>query len=150
MGTHDLGGWIIDTCREEGNGIPLQYSCLENLLDRGAWQATVHKVAKSQTQLMRLCTQTMEDLVYAKSLSHIQLFETLWTVACQAPLSLGFSRQEYWSGLPFPSSGKFHIYVLIYCIGVFLSDLLHSVHIDHVPLEAMNIELSRQESVSRL
>ena len=30
-------------------------------------------------------------------------FATLWTVACQAPLSMGFSRQEYWSGLPFPS-----------------------------------------------
>ena len=30
------------------------------------------------------------------------LFATLWTVACQAPLSLGFSRQEYWSGLPYP------------------------------------------------
>ena len=30
---------------------------------------------------------------------------TPWTVACQAPLSMGFSRQEYWSGLPFPSSG---------------------------------------------
>ena len=35
----------------EGNGNPLQYSCLENLTDRGAWQATVHEVAKSQTQL---------------------------------------------------------------------------------------------------
>ena len=30
---------------------------------------------------------------------------TPWTVACQAPLSMGFSRQEYWSGLPFPSPG---------------------------------------------
>ena len=30
---------------------------------------------------------------------------TPWTVACQAPLSMGFSRQEYWSGLPFPSAG---------------------------------------------
>ena len=30
---------------------------------------------------------------------------TPWTVACQAPLSMGFSRQEYWSGLPFPSLG---------------------------------------------
>ena len=30
---------------------------------------------------------------------------TPWTVACQAPLSIGFSRQEYWSGLPFPSLG---------------------------------------------
>ena len=33
-----------------GNGNPLQYSCLENLMDRGAWQATVHGVAYSQTQ----------------------------------------------------------------------------------------------------
>ena len=38
-------------------------------------------------------------------LSHVWLFVTLWTVAHQAPLSMGFSRQEYWSGLPFPSPG---------------------------------------------
>ena len=38
-----------------------------------------------------------------KSLSHFRLFATLWTVAYQAPPSMGFSRQEYWSGLPFPS-----------------------------------------------
>ena len=38
-----------------------------------------------------------------KSLSCVRLFATLWTVARQAPPSLGFSRQEYWSGLPFPS-----------------------------------------------
>ena len=37
--------------------------------------------------------------------SHVQLFATLWTVAPQAPLSLGFSRQEYWSGLPCPPPG---------------------------------------------
>ena len=35
----------------EGNGNPLQYSCLENSMDRRAWWATVHRVAKSQTQL---------------------------------------------------------------------------------------------------
>ena len=35
----------------EGNGNPLQYSCLENPMDRGAWWATVHRVAKSQTRL---------------------------------------------------------------------------------------------------
>ena len=39
----------------------------------------------------------------AQSLSHVQLFATPWTVAHQAPLSMGFSRQEYWSGSPFPS-----------------------------------------------
>ena len=38
-----------------------------------------------------------------KSLSRVQLFATLWAVAQQAPQSMGFSRQEYWSGLPFPS-----------------------------------------------
>ena len=38
-----------------------------------------------------------------KSLSRVRLFVTPWTVAHQAPLSMGFSRQEYWSGLPFPS-----------------------------------------------
>ena len=40
-----------------------------------------------------------------KSLSHVRLFATLWTVAHHAPLSMGFSRQEYWSGLLFPSPG---------------------------------------------
>ena len=40
-----------------------------------------------------------------KSLSCVWLFATPWTVAYQAPPSMGFSRQEYWSGLPFPSPG---------------------------------------------
>ena len=38
--------------------------------------------------------------------SRVWLFATLWTVACQAPLSMGFSRQEYWSGLPCPPPGN--------------------------------------------
>ena len=41
--------------------------------------------------------------VKAKSLSCVQLFATPWTVAYQAPPSVGFSRHEYWSGVPFPS-----------------------------------------------
>ena len=45
--------------------------------------------------------------VHAQSLSHVWLFATLGTVACRAPLSIGFPRQEYWSGLPFPSPGDF-------------------------------------------
>ena len=40
-----------------------------------------------------------------QSLSHVQLFATPWTVAHQNPMSMGFSRQEFWSGLPFPSPG---------------------------------------------
>ena len=41
----------------------------------------------------------------AQYLSRVLLFANPWTVACQAPLSMEFSRQEYWNGLPFPSSG---------------------------------------------
>ena len=41
----------LERCSGEGNSNPLQYSCLENPMDRGAWQATVHGVAKSRTQL---------------------------------------------------------------------------------------------------
>jgi len=39
--------------------------------------------------------------------SHVRLFVTVWTVAHQVPLSIGFSKQEYWSGLPGPPPGIF-------------------------------------------
>ena len=45
------------------------------------------------------------DVLCTQSLGHVSLFRTPWTIAHQAPLSMGFSRQEYWSGLPFPSPG---------------------------------------------
>ena len=64
-----------------GNGNPLWYSCLINPTDKGAWQASLK----------------------VKSLSCVRLFVTPWTVAYQASPSMGFSKQEYWSGLPFPS-----------------------------------------------
>ena len=41
----------------------------------------------------------------AKSLKHVQLFVTVWNIAHQAPLSMGLSRQDYWSGLPYTSPG---------------------------------------------
>ena len=43
--------------------------------------------------------------VFGQLLCHVQLLATPWTVARQAPRSMRFSRQEYWSGLPFPSPG---------------------------------------------
>ena len=43
--------------------------------------------------------------LYVHMLNRVQLFVTPWTAACQAPLSMGFPRQEYWSGLPFPPPG---------------------------------------------
>ena len=46
-------------------------------------------------------------MLYAQLLSRVRLFAAVWTVAFEAPLSMGFSRQEYWSGLPFPSPGDF-------------------------------------------
>ena len=49
--------------------------------------------------------RSTESEVKVKLLSPVQLFATPWTVAYQAPPSMGFSRQEYWSGLPFPSPG---------------------------------------------
>ena len=47
--------------------------------------------------------QPSMSLVHVCLLSNFQLFETLWTLACQAPLNMGFSMQEYWIGLPCPS-----------------------------------------------
>ena len=53
-----------------------------------------------------MCIYTIYiDILALTSLSHVQLFVTPWTVAYQAPPSMEFSRQEYWSGLPFPSPG---------------------------------------------
>ena len=47
------------------------------------------------------------DIYYTLSHSVTSDSATLWTLVHQAPLSMGFSRQEYWSGLPFPTSGDF-------------------------------------------
>ena len=44
-------------------------------------------------------------VMVVKSLGRVRLFATPWTAAYQVPLSMGFSRQEYWSGLPFTSPG---------------------------------------------
>ena len=53
------------------------------------------------------------DYKHERELSCVWLFVTPWTVACQAPLSMEFSRQDYWSVLPFPSTGIPH--TLLYC-----------------------------------
>ena len=50
-------------------------------------------------------TPSVKLQVFACMLNHVQLFETPQTVDCQASLSMGFSRQAYWSGLLFPSPG---------------------------------------------
>ena len=47
----------------------------------------------------------MNSIVVVKSTSRVQLFVTPWTIALQVSLSMGFFRQKYWSGLPFPPPG---------------------------------------------
>ena len=61
-----------------------------------------------------------------KSLSRVRLFVTPWTAAHQAPLSMGLSRQEYWSGVSLPSPLKTHkntLFFFIYIIFFFLAPL---------------------------
>ena len=109
------------------NGNPLRCSCLENPRDEGAWWAA----AKSLQLCLTLCdprdgsspdspvpgilqARTLEWVaislsnawkwkVKVKPLSRVLLLATPRTAAHQAPPSMGFSRQEYWSGLPLPS-----------------------------------------------
>ena len=68
---------IASRCIGEGDGNPLQCSCLENPRDGGAWWAAIYGVAQSRTQLMRLGGGGLD-------------------VARQDPLFMGFPRQEYW------------------------------------------------------
>ena len=77
---------------------------------------TVHGVTKSRTGMGDPCfclSYRVKVKVKVKSLSRVQLFATPWTVAYQAPLSMGFSRQEYWSGLPSssPNDKIYHLNV---------------------------------------
>ena len=131
------------SCIGEGNGKPLQCSCLENPRDRGAWWASVYGNAQSRTWLKQLSSSSSNRLpntgkhqlfsfadfwcvavffssvfipvpkkampkmlkvkVKVKSFSHVWVFATPWIVAYQAPPSMGFFRQEYWSRVPLPS-----------------------------------------------
>ena len=77
-----------------------------------SWGETlpVNSISFHTPRLLRVCVCVCVCVCVSARLllcsqSHVQLFATPWTVACQAPLSKGFSRQEYWSGLSFPSPG---------------------------------------------
>ena len=68
----DLQLWVLSYLDRGGNGTPLQYSCLENPMDGGAWWAAVYGVAQSQTRLTRLSSS---------SSSCLELEGTLWPLA---------------------------------------------------------------------
>ena len=57
-------------CPGEGNGYPLRYSCLENSMDRGAWQATVYVISKSQKQLSDQHTHSHAYVIYINIYTH--------------------------------------------------------------------------------
>ena len=83
---------------------PIDSICFNNedrwLISRILWPLFCIDNGKSLRVLIRIISE-----VKVKAFSRVQLFVTPWTVTYQAPLSMGFSRQEYWSGLPFPSPG---------------------------------------------
>ena len=72
----------------------------QRLSDRGIGEG----VKKAQTFIYKFWGFIIQH-VKVKSLSRVRFFATPWTVVYQAPPSVRFSRQEYWSGLPFPSPG---------------------------------------------
>ena len=74
-----------------GRGNPLQYSCLENSMDRGAWRATVHRVAKSWTRLKRLSTRGRPGL-------RIRFIQSLFSLDTADPATLRPKQQ--WTTLP--------------------------------------------------
>ena len=77
---------------------------LPNPMDCSLPGSSVHGIFQARVlEWGAIACSNSKSLV--KSLSRVLLFATLQTVACQAPPSMGFSRQEYWSGLPFPSPG---------------------------------------------
>ena len=68
----------------------------------------IEEETEDQSKNLLKATQSCDShpsLWVLSHFSHVWLFVTLWTAACQAPLFMGFSRQGYWSGLPFPSPG---------------------------------------------
>ena len=91
----------------EGYGKPLQYSCLENPMNsmkRTVKDELPRSVGAQYATEDEWRNNSRENEV--KSLSRVRLFAIPWTVACQAPPSMEFSRQEYWSGLSFLSPGN--------------------------------------------
>ena len=110
----EIAGQVVHPPGEE-NDNPLWYSGLGNPMGRRAWRAQSMGLQRVVYDLMTEQQDVLPDVIFpirlcwflakvkVKSLSHVWLFATPWTVAHHTPLSMGFSRQEYWSGLPFPS-----------------------------------------------
>ena len=133
--TRDLSIWKLlvlwgKSGRSLGGGHcdnPLQYSCLENSVDRGAWQAIVHGVTKSWTQLKQLSTHTWDCEVVLEPISHGYQGVTVWNQwikNCMAPRDDFFIR--LWSLMKHSSPLKgfvcqfYHVFVFSSQVTLFL------------------------------
>ena len=83
-------------------------------IDGSPWSSPVPAILQARTLewVAISFSNAWKWKVKVKSLSHVRLLATPWTAAYQGPLSMGFSRQEYWSGVPLPS--PWHLLVLHY------------------------------------
>ena len=81
---------------------------LSDLMDYSQPGSSIHGILQARTLewVAISFSNAWKWKVKVKSLSRVRLLETPWTAAYQAPLSMGFSRQEYWSGVPVPSPGR--------------------------------------------
>ena len=92
--------------RQKRRGITTEKEAKNQFFNRKhGWP--LEKPKRIYSYIIRLSSKSFLNIniIVVQSLSHVWFFVTLWTVACQAPLSMEISRQEYWSGLPFPSPG---------------------------------------------
>jgi len=92
-------------CQEALIHLPwVRHSGLDQLIvSRKSTQDKNMAAPKGITQLKKDAWFSRMPVCVLSCFSRVQLLETPWTVAHQAPLSIGFPKQEYWSGLPFPS-----------------------------------------------
>ena len=104
--------WSFSFNISPSNEHPGLSSLMMDWLDLLAVQGTLKRLLQNESQTIKemaigtyISIITLNVKVKVKSLSRVQLFATPWTIVYQASPSMGFSRQEYWSGLPFPSPG---------------------------------------------
>ena len=92
--------------------LSLYYCLFQNVIEMESYrlQCTLFRLTSFTYHQTSVCVCVcvcvwFDNFVCAQSLSVVQFYATLWTVACQVPLSMEFFRQEYWSGLPGPPPG---------------------------------------------
>ena len=102
---------LLGPPQEEGQAMQRVWNALKGIRSSGQSQMYLvmisggNQVVLSGEKWHISCIMQLSVKVKVRLLSHVQLFATLWTAAHQAPPSMGFSRQEYWSGVPLPSPG---------------------------------------------